>query len=156
MKALGSLVIALLCAASTLAQQQYLLQPADTAGKISVNESYQMNRISETRKKSNRILGGMEGYRIEVYQGSDRKQAQETYKLFQELYPNTSANVVFENPYVKVKVGTYRNKIEAQKLYSELKDNEDFEGVKIVYQQKMEFPTLGCDFDEEDTSIKEE
>lgn len=156
MKTLGSLVIALLCAAPTLAQQQYLLQPADTAGKISVNESYQMNRIGETRKKSNRILGGMEGYRIEVYQGSDRKQAQETYELFQELYPNTSANVVFENPYVKVKVGTYRNKLEAQKLYSELKDNEDFEGVKIVYQQKMKFPALGCDFDEEDTSIKEE
>lgn len=144
------LTLALICFGAS-AQQHYLLQPADTAGKVTFNESYQQSRITATRIKANRIRRGMEGYRIEIYQGSDREEAQEAFELFKETFPDIAANVVFENPYVKVKVGTYRSKLEAQKLYHELSSMEEFEGVKIVHEQNMRFPKLGCGTEDDDS-----
>lgn len=143
MKRVLILSITSLLSVVAMGQQQYLLQPADSSGSVEVNESALLKKIGAQKTKINRIQKGIEGYRIEIYQGSDRKAAQEILSDFKENHPNVPAELVFENPYVKVKVGAFRNKLEAQKLYKEL--NEELEGVKIVFVKGMPYPPLNCD-----------
>lgn len=143
MKTALALTFGLMLSSLSWAQQQYLLQPADSAGTIEVQENELLKRITAQKVKINRIQKGIEGYRIEIYQGNDREAAKDLLEAFQEKYPKIPAEMVFESPYVKVKVGAFRNKIEAQKLYTEL--SEEHTGVKMVFVKRMPYPPLQCD-----------
>jgi len=144
MKSLFTLSAICLFAVAVSAQQQYLLQPSDSPGSVEINESVLLRKISGQKVKLNRIKKGIEGYRIEIYQGGDRKAATEILERFEEEHPNVPADLVFESPYVKVKVGAYRSKLDAHKLYSTLKE-EEYEVVKIVFVKGMQYPPLNCD-----------
>ncbi len=139
MKNLTLVVFSLLVAHLSQAQQDYLLLPADTPGTIIINESYTLKQISSQKIKVNRI-NKFNGYRIEIYQGSDRKVAQEILEKFKEENPGIPAEMVFESPYVKIKVGIFRSKLEAQKLFFKMKNEHD--GAKIVYGNGLAFPPL--------------
>lgn len=143
MKRVFALSIALLLAAVVWGQQQYLLQPNETPGTVEINENALLQRITAQKVKMGRIQKGIDGYRIEIYQGSDRKAAQEILENFKKDYPKVAAELVFESPYVKVKVGAFRNKIEAQKLYNEV--SKELTGVKMVFVKGMPYPSLRCD-----------
>jgi hypothetical protein len=121
------------------AQQEYLLLPADTPGQVKINSSDLLKRITIQKVKVNRITK-FEGYRIEIYQGNDRKAAEEVLEKFREEHPNVPAEMVFEKPYVKVKVGIFRSKLEAQHLFFALK--EEYEGSKVVFVKGVAFPPL--------------
>lgn len=133
------------------AQQEYLLMPADSSGTIIINEGAMVKRITEQAIKVNRI-NRFEGYRIEIYQGNDRKEAKEILEKFVEEYPNTPAELVFENPYVKVKVGIFRSKLEAQQMFYTMKQEHD--GAKIVIGKGLPFPPLKNKEVEDDKNIK--
>lgn len=124
---------------SAKAQQEYLLLPADTPGQVKIKTSDQLKRITIQKVKVNRIKK-FEGYRIEIYQGNDRKAAEEILEKFKAENPRIPAEMVFEKPYVKVKVGIFRSKLEAQHLFFALK--EEYEGSKVVFVKGVAFPPL--------------
>ncbi|MGB0429755.1 MAG: hypothetical protein ACPGLV_04715 [Bacteroidia bacterium] len=134
-----------------LAQQEYLLIPADTPGTIVINEGYKLKQISSQKIKYNRVAR-FDGFRIEIYQGNNRKEAKETLEKFIEEHPEVPAEMVFENPYVKIKVGIYRNKLEAQNLYYQLK--KEYKGTKMVHGKGLQFPPLNNHPKKEDPEIK--
>lgn len=81
------------------------------------------------------------GYRIQVYFGSNRKEAQEKAQLLQSRYPELSTEIYkdYFQPNWRVRVGNYYRKIDAQKLMMKLE--REFGDVFLV-RDIIELPTV--------------
>ena len=77
------------------------------------------------------------GYRIQIYQGSVRKEATEAKTRFLNLFPEVNTYINYSPPNFKIRVGDYRYKFEAISLKKEMEKNgmENFMVVpdKIIY-----------------------
>jgi hypothetical protein len=64
---------------------------------------------------------GIEGFRIQIYNSSDRNAKAESGKIRQEFmsqFPDIVSDIIFAEPrYYKVRVGNFRSRTEAMKLY---------------------------------------
>lgn len=89
--------------------------------------------------EANKIANGIQGYRIQIFFGSERKEANEARTKFLQLFPETEAYLVYQAPYFKVRVGDYRNQLEAQPVYHSVLNQ--FDKVFIV-PDKINLPKL--------------
>jgi hypothetical protein len=114
---------------------------ADRPGIIHVyadpklNELVYIKKFLENPNKETEIPG----YRIQIYIGADRAEANKIKNEFGQSHPDEEAYVHYDSPNFKVRAGNFRNKIEAQKLLHELK--EKYDGAFIV-PDKIRFPRL--------------
>ncbi len=61
------------------------------------------------------------GYRVQIYVGSDRREAYSQQAQFKSLYPELGTYISFTQPNYRIKVGDFRTRSEAQRLVAELK-----------------------------------
>lgn len=77
---------------------------------------------------------GIEGFRIQIYNSSDRNAKEESAKVRQEFmnqFPEIVSYLIFAEPaYYKVRVGNFRSRTEAIKLY--LKISRKFPNADMV------------------------
>ena len=59
------------------------------------------------------------GYRVQIYSGNDRVKATETKVAFMRKFPNVKTYMSYVSPQFRVKVGDYRTRAEAQKMYND-------------------------------------
>lgn len=124
-----------------LAQQDDVLGATDTAGTITIHEGPNVKRILRYQQELNELKGDKtEGYRIEIFFGKNREDAQKMKKRFENLYDSIPCDVEFEKPFLRVRVGNFRSKLEAQQLYYALK--KEFDSVIIVKLERMDYPPL--------------
>ena len=71
-----------------------------------------------------------QGYTVQVYTGSSREQANKAKNRVYNILPEASPKISFDAPNYKVKVGEFTDRLEAQPVYSALKDA--FQVVLIV------------------------
>lgn len=112
-----------------LASAQYVEVVGDAA----------LDSLVAKHAEANRVANGIQGYRIQIFFGSDRKEANEVRTKFLQLFPETEAYLVYQAPYFKVRVGDYRNQLEAQSVYRSVLNQ--FEKVFIV-PDKINLPKL--------------
>src|SRR2546421_4516599 len=63
----------------------------------------------------------LQGYRVQVFSGSHRNDANQVKVQVLQSLPDLPVYFLYEAPYFKVRVGDFRNKLEAQKVLHELK-----------------------------------
>ena len=80
-----------------------------------------------------------EGYRVQIFSGSDRKGAFDAQAKFQEKYPDQRTYLIYREPNFKVRVGNYRSRLEAEKMMQELRPW--FSGLFII-PGKIDLPKL--------------
>ncbi len=61
------------------------------------------------------------GFRVQIFFGPDRKQAYDEQAKFKSLYPEHNTYISYTQPNYRVKVGDFRTRLEAQQLITELK-----------------------------------
>ena len=122
-------VLLLLCATQASAQRKY----------TQINSDPELDTLIEQNIAANKTQDGIPGYRIQIFSDSDRKGAQEARNKIMQLYPETEAYLVYQQPYFKVRVGDYRSKLEAHALYKKLLN--EFDKVFIV-PDKINLPKL--------------
>lgn len=116
----------------------------DKAGTVTLHadpkldELIYINKITATDKEPE-----MPGFRLQVYNGTDRNNANKIKTELQQLFPDQDVYLIYEQPRFKVRIGNFRNKIEAQKLYHDLRVS--YEGVFIV-PDKITFPKFSTQF----------
>ncbi len=102
------------------------------------------NHITANKKRP------IKGWRVQIFfgQGQAAKyKAENIKKSFLKKYPETSAYLIYEAPYFKVRVGNYKKKFEAAKMKKELESKYD----KIfLIEDEIKLFDNGED-DEEDT-----
>jgi hypothetical protein len=102
-------------------------------------------RIELNRKKStttnpvrNAVVSGM-GYRVQVFYGSDRKEAFNEQARFRALYPKYRTYITYKEPNYYLRVGDFRTRLEAQRLQNELKANFP---TLFIFREKINAPDL--------------
>jgi len=79
------------------------------------------------------------GYRIQLFSGTERNNANNLRNKFKTEFPDVPIYLIYQQPYYKLRVGDFRNKIEAQQLY--LKIENEYEQLLII-PDKINLPPL--------------
>ncbi len=110
------------------------------AGKLTINKDPRIDGILYQRKNLIGKTPEMQGYRIQVYQGSNRYLAQRTKSDLENQYSNTvDIYYTYESSEFKIRLGDFRSRIEAQYLLHQL--TEKYPSAFIV-PAKIKFPRL--------------
>lgn len=119
---------------------------AQTRGKVEVDKDPKVDSLI-----GNYLVGGgktntgepafasSNGYRIQIFSGSNRKEAYNVQAKFQNKFPDTRTYLSYSDPNFKVKVGDFRSRLEAEKMVEELKPA--FGGLFII-SEKINLPKL--------------
>ncbi len=107
--------------------------------KLTVNNDAYLDTAIQKNIDKNKIANVIDGYRIQLFSGSERNNANALKTKFLKLYPETPAYLIYQQPYFKLRVGDYRTKIEAQNIFYKLQD--DF-GQVIIIPDKINLPKL--------------
>jgi hypothetical protein len=118
-------------------------------GQLAINQDTALDTLITRHILANKNLFkvnnhyGMEGYRIQIYASSNRNAREESNKAraeFINLFPDIVSYPLYAEPgYFKVRVGDFRNKIEATKLFQII--SKEFPGAYIV-PDVINFPDL--------------
>jgi hypothetical protein len=88
-------------------------------GKLSIEQDPAIDSLINRYILYNRKINGMEGFRIQIYNSSERNAKEESGKMqieFMSKFPNITSYVLFEKPgYYKIRAGDYRTRIEGTK-----------------------------------------
>lgn len=101
-----TLILALLLPAVIQAQQ--------------VQENACADSLVAKHKKLAAMKRTMPGYRVQLYFGSERLKASDLKTAFQLEFPMVPAYVVYQQPNFKLRVGDFKNRLEAVALLKKL------------------------------------
>ena len=86
-------------------------------GSIKINQSNKLDSIIKLKKELNSKIQNL---RIQIYSG-DRENAEQVIQEFNEIFNDTTADVIYETPNYKVWVGNYFTQLEADKRLIEIR-----------------------------------
>lgn len=115
---------------SEIKKDQSETKPSKYSGK-SRNE--QLQQISDSVIARNKSLTYANGFRVLVYSGTDRVKAMECRKTVLKRFPIAHVYAIYHQPDWRIKVGDYDNRLEIQKMYTDLQ--MDFPNAMIVPDQ---------------------
>jgi hypothetical protein len=88
-------------------------------GRLNVYQSPQIDTLINRYILYNLKLGGLEGFRIQIYSSSNVNAREESGKVeaeFMNKFPDIRSSTTFERPgYYKIRVGDYRTRMEGTK-----------------------------------------
>ncbi len=107
------------CAAQHSASTADLFRDNDTrygAGELNISHDPRIDTLINRYILYNMKLGGMEGYRIQIYNSSEKNAREEAGKIRAEFitkFTDIESYLTFDKPsYYKIRVGDYRSRIE--------------------------------------------
>ena len=86
-------------------------------GNVKINQSSKLDSIIKLKKELNSKIQNL---RIQIYSG-DRENAEQIIQEFNEIFNDTTADVIYETPNYKVWVGNYYTQLEADKRLIEIR-----------------------------------
>ena len=101
----------------------YLLQAqgAPDSSYVNVHADSRIANVVNKPAASNRVfIGKKKGFRVQIYNGNDRKKASQAKIDFMRMHPGVRAYMVYANPQFRVRVGDFTTRGEASALSSKL------------------------------------
>lgn len=105
-----------LCIAQLVVAQQDTIKK----GSVTVNADKKVSNYIQQRKYAKQEDSLTKGYRIQVIITDKRADAKKAKETFTNMFPKCPAYLMFDSPHFKVRVGDFKNKIEAQALLFKL------------------------------------
>jgi len=96
------------------------IQHTQAQSSVAIKSDPILDSIIDANISLNKTSPGMAGYRVQIFFGSERKSAQEARTKFLQMFPETEAYLIYQQPYFKVRIGDYRTKFEAHATYKKL------------------------------------
>ena len=107
-------------------------------GKVEFIQDYKIKEL-QTKHIDVNAKTPINGYRIKIHFGSDKTKAKEVKAKFITKFPNIPAYEKYDQPNFNIRVGNYRTKLEAYKVFKEIQI--EFPSSFIV-SDEIEFPEL--------------
>jgi len=110
-------------------------------GNVNITQDQRLQTIINNHIAANQERP-LEGWRVQIYFGNGstaKAKAESIKKEFLLAYPETEAYLVYDSPYFKVRVGNFRNKLDAEKF--KIKIQDDYEKVFLI-EEEIQFPDL--------------
>ncbi|MEA3444915.1 MAG: SPOR domain-containing protein [Bacteroidota bacterium] len=113
----------------------------DGEGVIIINQDKRIVALVKKQLSQNKSKMSIPGYRIQIYSGSGkRSEAKRIRAKFMKQFPNLSAELKYEEPSFKVRVGRFRTKQEGYKIYKKICTY--FPNAYFVIENEMEWPMI--------------
>ncbi|MBK7939972.1 MAG: SPOR domain-containing protein [Lewinellaceae bacterium] len=93
-----------------------------SAQEIQINEDPRISQLCRTWINDNRANPRIEGWRVQVMASTDRLQVEDARNKFRIAHPDVPAEWIHEKPYYKLRIGAFRNKLEAMAFIATLAD----------------------------------
>ncbi len=109
---------------------------------LDIKRDPRLDKMLKWHIEKNKKMEGMDGYRVEVFFSSKmdaKEKALEVKTKFLSEYPDYAVHIKFIAPNFRVRVGDFRTKNEAWKLYKMIQD--DYPAAFIV-PDVINFPLL--------------
>ena len=93
-------------------------------GEVRITQDARIDSLMALQKKLRSADNRFEGYRIQLFMesGNDAVQRAEAFiQHFEEEYPEWSAYLSFGQPYYRVRIGNFRNRLEAEGALNSIK-----------------------------------
>ena len=95
-------------------------------GKVVVLKDPQIDSLIARRLELNRSVSigksvSVSGFRVQIFSGLDRQQANSEQSNFKSRNPNITSYISYIQPYYRLRVGDFRTRLEAEKFMNELK-----------------------------------
>jgi len=111
-------------------------------GEVLIFQDMRINDLVYNHIEQNKRKGGIPGYRIRIFSdlgNTARDESQVTKAKFYELFPEIPIYREYDSPYFKVYVGDFRTKVDAIKVFKQIK--RYFPAAFIVPDQ-INYPNL--------------
>jgi len=108
----------------SLGLQSHLIAQYEATGKITINQDPRIDSLMALHKALRAADSRFEGYRIQLFMeaGNDAvEKAEKFIENFEAEYPDWPAYLSFGQPYYRVRVGNFRNRLEAEGALNRLK-----------------------------------
>lgn len=97
-----------------------IAQQADT-GSVNIHADQRLAVVVSKPTNTNRgFIGKVRGFRVQIYNGNDRKKASQAKLDFMRAFPGVRSYLVYNNPQFRVRVGDFRSRREAMDLYNKV------------------------------------
>jgi hypothetical protein len=109
---------------------------------LEVNQSPLLNDMLSWHISNNKNNKQIEGYRVEIFFSSDADAKDKALKKkveFLTLYPDNTVHVKYIAPNFRVRVGDFRTKNEALKLFKEIKSTYP---LSFIVTDNIDFPLM--------------
>ncbi|MDB5136779.1 MAG: hypothetical protein JWP37_3382 [Mucilaginibacter sp.] len=110
---------------------------AQNRGKVEVIKDPRIDTLAARRAELNKAGGAdaaaINGYRVQIFTGPNRKDAYSAQAKFMEEFPDIRTYVIYSEPNFKVRAGDFRTRMEAEKMEDELK--KWFTGMFIISEK---------------------
>jgi hypothetical protein len=125
-----------------------LYSQADREGKVVIIQDPVIDTILHKHIEANQAMllnadnHGIDGYRIQIYEVSGTRSsslAREVMSEFSEKYPTVPVYLSWQAPSFKVRVGDFRNRMEAEGFLSRIKRHYP---IAWVIRDKIKFPDI--------------
>lgn len=131
--ALNTLIIIFICLA-------HFKLSAQTKGAINIKgDIIYLDSLIEKNIAINKLNKTIPGFRIQIFSGNERNNANNIKTHFLKLYPNQTAYLAYQQPYFKIRVGDFKTRLEAKLFYNKIK--EEF-GECIIIADKINLPPI--------------
>ena len=94
---------------------------AQTEGVIKVESNERIKQLIAKKRAYNKNLTYVKGYKIQLFYGSE-KGATSVKDKFNEVFPRVKSELRFDSPDWKVWVGSYKERLEADRALAEIKE----------------------------------
>ena len=118
------------------------MQRPEILNQLTVIEDPRLEKMLSWDISQNKIIDGIEGYRVEIFFSPDADAREKTLKKkveFLSLYPDIPVHIKYDAPNFRLRVGDFRTKNEALKLYKKIKNSYP---VAFIVADKINFPLL--------------
>jgi hypothetical protein len=85
--------------------------------KTNLDVTNKLEVIMDTISVRNKNIRYAQGYRIQIYSGNDRKEAEAAKAASYQLFPDITPYLIYAQPVYRVKAGDFLDRIEAEKYY---------------------------------------
>lgn len=117
-----------------------LVKAQNAKGSIKIKgETMYLDSLIDKHANYNKLNKTITGYRIQIFSGNDRNNANAIKTKFLKIYPDQTAYLAYQQPYFKIRIGDFRTRLEAKLFYDKMK--EEF-GDCIIVTDKINLPQL--------------
>lgn len=114
----------------------------EVARNLNINQDPRLEKMLNWHIENNKINNKIDGFRVEIFFSSDfdaKDKALKKKKEFLSVYPDNIVHVKYISPNFRVRVGDFRTKNEALKLYREIKNTYP---VAFIVADEIDFPLM--------------
>lgn len=95
-------------------------QSDEKEGKVTLLQDPQIDTLIKQHIEYNAHKTTQPGYRVQIYFGNRRVQADDAKANFLKKYPDEDVYLIYQQPNYKVRVGDFKTRLEAYRFYRQI------------------------------------